>query len=106
MKFTLFLHMAPCTLTQERQSSTEHDASNVRLVRRQQLPLKPRRNSDRIQRATHVVAAASHKTLAQFYQTTRRHNPEYSNGHSLRCENLKRVEMVTNGRRPYVTGQK
>lgn len=47
--------------------------------------------------------AASHKTPAQFYQTTRRHNPEDSNGHSLRCETLKCIEMVTNGRRPYVT---
>lgn len=51
----------------------------------------------------HVEAAASHKALAQFYQITRRHNPEDSNGHSLRCETLKCVEMVTSGRRPYVT---
>jgi len=103
VKFTLFLHMTPCGQSQECQSSTEYDVSNVRLVWRKQLPLKPRRNSDRLQRATQVEAAAFHKTRAQFYQTTRRHNPEDSNGHCLRCETLKCVEMVTNGWRPYVT---
>jgi hypothetical protein len=103
VKFTSLLYMAPRSLTQERQSSTEHDASNVRLVRKQPLPLKPRLKSDKLQRATHVEAAASHKTLEQFYQTTRCHNPEDSNGHSRRCVNLKCIEMVRNGRRPYVT---
>jgi hypothetical protein len=103
LKFTLFLQMMQCSLTQECQSSTEHEASNVRLVWRQRLPLQTRRNTDRIQRVTHAEAAASHKTLTQFYQTTRCHNPEDGNGHSLRCENLKCVEILTIGRRQYVT---
>ena len=94
--------MTPCGLTQECPSCREHDAPQVRLVWRQQRPLKPRRNSYKLQRATHVEAAASHKTLAHFYQTTRRHNPEDNNGHSLSCENPRCVEMVTNGRRPFV----
>jgi hypothetical protein len=45
--------------------------------------------SGRLLMALMMEAASTSETLINFYQTTRRYNPEYSHLHTRRRENLK-----------------